>query len=207
MHTRRNGRLIAGAAGLALMFAAPGASAADWGIGAKVGTLGVGVDVARSFTPFFNARIGVNAYDRSFDFDTDDFEYDGDLELESGHLMLDFHPWTGGFRISAGLVRNRNQFVATGTSTTNSSVQIDTEVDFDKNAPYVGIGWGNVTSGISPISWSIDLGVMDQGSPRVDVSSSSLSESQVQAEEDEIEDELSDYDTYPVVSAGLIFRF
>ena len=126
----------AGLLGAVMLLATPAVHAADWGIAARAGTLGLGVDLGRSLTPFFNARIGVNAYDYDMDFESDDVDYEGELELESAHALLDFHP----------------------------------------------------------------------GSPNVDVDST-LGSAYDQQEDQEIEDELEDFDTYPVINAGLVFRF
>lgn len=181
------------------------AAHADWGIGARAGTLGLGVDIARSFTPLFNARLGVNRYSYGFDVESSDVDYDADLELDSVHALIDFHPWAGNFRFTGGLVSNDNRIEASGTH--SSGAQVEGEVDFDSTAPYAGIGWGNYTSGFSPVWWSIDLGIMAQGSPRVDISSSGLSNAEEEEEERDLEDELSEFDTYPVFSVGLVFRF
>lgn len=189
--------------GATLLLAAPAAHA-DWGVGVRAGTLGLGVDVAHSFTPLFNARLGVNRYTYGFDVETDDTDYDADLELDSVHALIDFHPWAGNFRITGGLISNDNRIEADGTH--SSGAQVEGVVDFDSTAPYAGIGWGNYTRGFSPVWWSIDLGIVAQGSPRVDLSSSSGSVN-LQEEEDDLEDELSDYDAYPVLSVGLVFRF
>lgn len=181
---------------------------ADWGIGARAGTLGLGVDIATSFTPLFNARLGLNRYTYGFDVESDDTDYDADLELDSIHALIDFHPWAGNFRITGGLVSNDNRVEGSGTHTPTGGT-VNAEIDFDSTAPYLGVGWGNYTSGILPVWWSVDLGIMAQGSPRVDLSNpdGSLSSSQLQEEEDDLEDELSDFDTYPVLSVGLVFRF
>lgn len=179
-------------------------AAADIGLGARAGTLGLGVDLSYGFTPLFNVRVGLNRFNLGFDFDTDDGDYDADLELDSIHALLDFHPWGGGFRVTGGLLSNDNRIDADGTV---SGQDVSATIDFDSTAPYAGIGWGNATRGLLPISWSIDLGIVAQGSPKVDLRSSTLPPPQVQQEEDDLEDELSSFDTYPVISAGVIFRF
>lgn len=192
--------------GATLLLAAPGAHA-DWGIGARAGTLGLGVDISRSFTPLFNARIGVNRFTYGFDVDTNDVNYDADLELDSVHALVDFHPWAGGFRLTGGVLANDNRVEGSGTHP--SGGRVDALVDFKSSAPYAGIGWGNATRGFLPVSWSIDLGLLGQGSPQVDLSNPDglVPDSELQQEEDDLEDELSDFDVYPVISAGLVFRF
>lgn len=201
-----HGKRLSALLGGVLMLGAPSVHAADWGVGARVGTLGLGVDVSRSIIPTVNARVGINAFDYSFDFDTDDFEYDGDLKLRSLHVLADWHPVATRFRVTGGLLYNRNKFQVTSE---DNDGELEAEVDFDRIAPYVGIGWGNATSGLSPVSWSVDLGIVAQGSPNVSLSErdTGLSRAELQDEEDEIEDDLSGFDTYPVVSVGLIVRF
>lgn len=198
-------RTCAALLGATLLLAAPAAQA-DWGIGARAGTLGLGVDVARSFTPLFNARVGVNRYSYGFDVDSDNVNYDADLELDSAHALVDFHPWAGGFRLTGGVLLNDNRVEGTGTRDGN---EVNALIDFKDSAPYAGIGWGNATRGFLPVSWSFDLGLVGQGSPRVDVTSPSLPDNdpRLQEEENDLENDLEDFDVYPVISAGLIFRF
>lgn len=186
---------------LVLLTAIPTAHA-SWGVGVRASTLGLGVDLSRSLIPLVNARIGINSYTHDFEFDTDDFDYDADLKLRSAHALADFHPWAGRFRLTGGLLYNRNRIEATGRDNGN---EVKATIDFRRNSPYLGIGWGNATRGFVPLSWSIDLGVVMQGAPSVSLSGDGVPG--LDDEEDELEDELSEFDTYPVVSVGLIFRF
>ncbi|MDX1610210.1 MAG: hypothetical protein R3225_08835 [Halofilum sp. (in: g-proteobacteria)] len=197
------GRTLTGIGALLLATTATPA-AADFGIGARAGTLGLGVDLAYGFTPLFNVRVGLNRYSYDFDFTTNDGDYQAELELDSAHALLDFHPLGGGFRITGGLLSNDNRIDASGTV---SGSNVDARIDFDSSVPYAGIGWGNATRGFLPISWSIDLGIVAQGSPNVTITNSGLPPAQEQQEEQNLEDELSDFDTYPVLSAGVVFRF
>src|SRR5207245_5466203 len=106
----------------------------------------------------------------------DNIDYDMKLKLQTGSLLGDWFPFANNFRISAGAMLNRNKFSMKGlptggTFTINGTTYLasdvgsfDAQVDFNKVAPYFGIGYGRpINSGLSLI---FDLGVMSQGSPK-----------------------------------------
>ena len=85
--------------------------------------------------------------------------------------------------------------------------------------PYLGIGWGNTTRGQRRLYYSFDLGVAFHGSPDVDLDvqgiiadvareeASQELRTFLANEEEKLEDELEDFDIFPVVSFGLSYRF
>ena len=81
------------------------------------------------------------------------------------------------------------------------------KVDFKSTAPYVGIGWGNATSGRFGIAF--DLGIVFQGSPQVALSASGIVASdptfiqELNRENQELENDISEFKYYPVISLGL----
>jgi hypothetical protein len=91
----------------------------------------------------------------------------------------------------------------------------DAAVDFNKAAPYFGIGYGRpINSGLSLI---FDLGVMSQGSPRskIDVTCGAgvsgarcaQLQSDAKAEESQLDESLHSFKYYPVISLGLAYTF
>jgi hypothetical protein len=90
---------------------------------------------------------------------------------------------------------------------------------FREVAPYLGVGWGNKPKRNRKLLYSIDLGVMFIGKPRVDLALSGLLvnevnqyfpselEAYVSEEKRKLEEELSHYRYYPVISIGLWYRF
>jgi hypothetical protein len=84
-------------------------------------------------------------------------------------------------------------------------------------APYLGIGWGSASRG-GRWGVSFDLGAIYQGSPHVDLTTDlelgvpipSLVQTVLDAattdEEQRLERELEDYQYYPVVALGIVFR-
>ena len=195
------------------------------GVGAKIGLLGFGVDVTKSFTPMINGRIAFNTFSFDASGTESDIDYDADLNLQTAGVLVDWHPFSGGFRTTAGVYINNNELEMTAKSavsydiggTTYTPAEIGNfggTVDFNNTAPYLGIGWGNAVEKGQRLTFSFDLGVLFQGSPNVSFTASggTLSSdptllADLATEEAQLEDDLSDYDMYPVLSVGAAFQF
>jgi len=195
------------------------------GVGAKVGTLGFGLEVTKGFTPTINGRIGFNTFSFDASGTESDVDYDADLNMESVAALVDWHPFSGGFRATAGLMVNNNELEMTAKSavsydvggTTYTPAEIGTfggVVNFNDIAPYAGIGWGNSVEKGQHLTFAIDVGVLMQGSANVDFTASggTLSSdptllADLATEEAQLEDSLDDYDLFPVISLGLAFQF
>lgn len=193
------------------------------GISVGVGTLGPGASVTYSADPKLNVRLGVNRFDQDFDLEVDKIDYDGEVQLKTVTAMLDWHPWASGFRMSAGLVGNSNQITGTARPS-NGSIEFNgktidlseagivyAEMDFKPIVPYFGFGWGNAAKG-GGLSFSSDLGVMFQGTAKVDINVQNLEavgldQSDVNAEIKSFKDEVDSYGgLYPVVSIGIAYN-
>lgn len=210
-------RLIALAS---LLLVAGNTGAEGFALGAKAGTLGLGLEGTTRLSENFNLRGGINSYSLSFNETTDSVRYDVDLDLKSGSLLLDWHPFTGTFRLSAGLLYNKNEANLTATPTSTVTIggtpypagtagTLTGEVKFKKSAPYLGIGWGNAVSKSSPFGFTAEVGALFQGSPAVTLRSSnpSVNPADLQREEQDIENKLDSLKVYPVLSIGFSYRF
>jgi hypothetical protein len=191
----------------------------------KLGTTGLGVEVIQSFREHVNGRLGLNFYSGDYDATGgDEVEYDIDLNLRSGLLLVDWHPYEGEFRVSYGLFYNSNSVEVRGTPT--ESVKIGdrryspAEVgilkytfDFRNIAPYLGIGVGNAFRTDRTFGFNFDFGLLFQGSPKVELSTEDslvaedLIRSDLEKEEEELEDDISAFKVYPVISFGFTYRF
>lgn len=189
-------------------------------LGVRAGTLGAGVEGTIGLSERFNLRLGANNYTYSFDDTYDDVRYDADLELKSAALILDWHPFAGGFRLSAGMLSNRNRVdlearpsgsVTIGNTTYPAAAvgTLDGEVSFKSSAPYAGLGWGNAVAGAKGFGLNFEIGAVFQGAPDVELSSSSglVDQDDLDREAREIEDDLDNFKVYPVVSFGVSYRF
>ena len=75
-------------------------------------------------------------------------EYEGDIELESFGVLLDWFPTGRGFRVTGGVLWNGNAVAASSDSSnlgiggTRYSGTLSVEVELgDQVAPYLGLGW------------------------------------------------------------------
>jgi len=210
---------------VALLAAAGAAQAAGGGL--KIGTNGVGADFGWEIAPTLGGRIGVSGGTLNTHVDSSDIHYDAKLKLANANFLLDWSP-LGPFRITAGVVPNSNKIDMTGTPsngtyTLNGNTYTASEVGSltgtvkpgNSAAGYLGIGYGNVwTKGVN---FYFDLGVMFQGSPKVNLnlvcgpaaSASQCSQAQgdVAAEQQRVEDKLNKFKYFPVASIGLTIGF
>lgn len=190
----------------------------------KAGTLGPGVEVNYAISPKFTVGLGVNKFTRSFSDTTDNIDYNVDLNLQTLALLANFHPFSGTFRLTAGVMNNGNELSMTGKGTgsdtydiggqTYTAAQVGTlkgKVDFNAMAPYLGMGWGK--SAESGFGLTFDIGVLFQGSPNVSfsangpIASDPTFQANLKQEEANAEDDIKGFTAYPVVSLGLNYRF
>lgn len=214
------------ALGLAATAAAAISLAQGIALAAKVGTTGVGADLTVGLARSLNLRLGAQAYTRSETRTEQEIEYDAKLELVSGELLLDVHPGGRGFRISGGAIVNGNAVTAVSSEDavyTINGVQYPVglvgrlrgRVDTNDVAPYLGIGWGNAVAPGGRWRFALDAGAFYQGKPKVSLTAHPIIpgllparfEQDLEAERQEIEDDLDSYRVYPVVSLGVSYRF
>jgi hypothetical protein len=207
---------------------------AQWAVAGKAGTLGVGVEVAHGLLPHLEGRLGVNGFNYSDRRSASQIDYDATAKLRNATAFLDLHPGGGGFRLTGGLVWNGNKVDAksrpspTGTYDIGGVLipvsiveRLDGRADFNTLAPYAGIGWGHPATSAGHSGFLLDLGVMFQGKPKIHLTPVIPQGSPilttpgarealnilVRREEQDIEDDASKYDTYPVVSLGFWVKF
>lgn len=218
----------------ALMLLPGTASAGPLGVAAKAGTLGFGVEADYVITDKLSVRGQLNGYDYDYTTDEDDIEYDGQLELSSYGVLLDWHPMGGAFRLSLGGYVNNNELSGTAsgageydigdetyTVEPGDSLRLNTSIELgDGFAPYAGLGWGHSPANQGGILFSFELGVLMQGSPSValdargtvnggaiDVATDPTVQAELRKEEANLEEDLKDFELYPVISLGLGYRF
>jgi len=207
----------------------PGVAPADTSLGVRAGTLGGGVELSTALTQRAAVRLDVDGYNRTQTSTHDNIQYDMKLKLQTASLLGDWFPFANNFRISLGAMFNGNKFTMKGQPTGGSFTingttypasqvgSLDAAVDFNKAAPYFGIGYGRpINSGLSLI---FDLGVMSQGSPKskIDVTCGAAApqgsaqcnslQSDAAAEQSRLDESLHKFKYYPVISLGLAYTF
>ncbi|OVE76206.1 hypothetical protein BVX97_02110 [bacterium E08(2017)] len=213
---------------LVLVVLATSVMAGGMGVSVKGGTLGFGADVGIGVVDMLSLRLGFSKFSigESFnDEDTDDLEGVDELKfeinLESINALVDFYPFKGAFRITAGMLINNNEFTAEATSDERIDIngveyrveRADGLVSWSDMAPYVGIGGGNVASG-GKWHWGWDLGVMFQGSPEIELTATAsnaqlqqLLNQDIEEEVKQLEEDAESFNMYPVATISFGYRF
>ena len=207
-----------------LMAAIPAsqATASRAGLSLKATTLGAGADLTLDLGRHLNARAGVNYGRFNVDITLDEADITGGLRWLTVPVLLDYHPAGGGFRFSLGAMVNDNHVALTADAKEPLKLQgveysidrLEGGIDFNRLAPYFGIGYGNVTGG-GRLHFAFDMGVMYHGRPKVWARAESslppVLEAEMnralQEEVDELQQDLSGYRYYPVISMGFSIAF
>jgi len=197
----------------------------EWAIGLKTGTLGIGGELTTDILPQLNLRGSVQWFGLDLDdIDIGDVSYDLDLTLLNPMLLVDWYPFGGALRLSGGVLFNQSDVELRARPSEPVEIgdiiytpgEIGTltgEADFDEIAPYVGIGFGNAVSEDSRWGLTADLGVAFIGSPGVTLRASgpiagnAEFQSQLAEEEKDIEDDLENFEFYPVLAVNLYYHF
>jgi len=196
---------------------------ADTTVNGKISSLGLGLEAAFPVTQSVDARIGLNGFNYSFNKVTSSngqsTTYNGNLDMQSLQALADWHPWQSSFRLTGGLVYNNNKFSGTaqptggviylgGTPYTVGAASVNATVDFNKIAPYLGIGWGRTPKN-SGFSFTSDIGVLYAGTPNTSVTAVNFiaSSSDIANANASLKDALNSFKFYPVVSIGIGYSF
>ena len=183
--------------------------------------------MAKGFSPWFGLRGGINYFTWQYEEIESGNKYNLDLELKSFGLFADFHPFKQAFRVSLGFLINGNGI--DGTAKLGSGEKFDLngeeyslkdnaasmELSYNSFAPYAGIGWDTTFGDHDRWGFVFDLGVVFSGSPdlvinaTVDPSDSNAAtfNSNKKKEVDELQDDLNQFEFWPVLSAGIVYQF
>jgi hypothetical protein len=216
-----NSRIKAGA--LLLLAASATANADnDFGLGVKAGTLGIGLEATWQPLPYFDLRIGANAYDYDEDGTQAGIPYEATLALDSFYLTGSFHFPMSPMRVTLGAFSNGNELQMLNDDAADLNLggitypgagigTLTSVTSFASTSPYLGIGFDFSLGG--KVGMNLDLGVLWQGDPEVTLEADGLLaqdplfQASLEAERLELEDELSDFKAWPAVSLGFFYRF
>ena len=191
-------------------------------VGAKAGTLGLGVEGTWRPLPFFDLRAGLNLYDYAIGSGSEaGINYDTSLNLDTVYATANFRVPLNPFRFTVGMYSNSNELsmVSRGATGTVGGVTylpsevgtLRSTVSFKSTAPYLGFGFD--FRAFNRIGINLDFGFLWQDSPIVTLTSNGtlagdpLFDSALDTERLELETELEDFKAYPVFSIGFAFNF
>jgi len=178
-------------------------------------------------------NIDISGQDETLTVGDDGAELDLDSELDADYgsnaLFLDWYIFDGTFHLTAGAFKNNGKLDFTGTLVGTGTIDgqpinagdiagdIGGEVSLgDSYQPYIGVGWGRKAGDKPGLSITVDVGValLD---PEVTLEATVIAGGNFadQAEldqtlrdaESDAEDELDDFELFPIVSVGLNYAF
>ena len=211
------------------------------GVAFKIGTLGLGFDGAAAVAERVNVRASFNFFDFNHDFEDDGITLAAHLKMRSVTAQLDLFPFAGGFHVSPGvMIYNGNRveadaFVPGGQRFTLGDDDLLSNpanpvnglalVEYEKVAPLVTIGWGNVVPrGTRRWSIPVELGVAFTRAPAAvfslggsaclpngtncrNVATEPLLQADVREQEDQLNDDLEMLKIIPLFSVGFSYSF
>jgi hypothetical protein len=153
-----------------------------FGLAFTTSTLGLGGDLAVRIVQPVNLRIGFSTFKYGQDGSQDGVSYHGMLKLQSMRALVDLYPFGQGFHVSPGLLfHNANHVTASAAPPTGTVLSAgDRSFISDPQNPIVGsaksrvhsvapmlmVGFGSLLPKKSHFAYSLDVGVVYQGSPQ-----------------------------------------
>lgn len=194
----------------------------DFGVGLKAGTLGLGLEASWQPLPYLEVRIGANAFDYSNDGAMSGIDYKQELSLQTYYGTANIHFPISPMRLTVGYYSNGNELLLTNNQMADQEIggvvypgagigTLSSTTSFANGAPYFGIGYDFTIAG--KIGMNLDFGVLWQGDPQVTLTSDgALSgdpgfQAALEAERQELEENLSDFKAWPVLQLGFVYKF
>ena len=191
---------------------------------ARIGTLGYGAEFDFSKSDRFSARVGINAYTYKHNANVGSVNYDLDLQMQTASILADWYPFSGRFRASAGMFYNNNKldlsgvptggnYIINGNAYTSAQISsLEAAMTFNQVAPYFGIGWGNPVAKDKGWGLNSDIGVLFQGKPKIALTVACATScpslpTDAAAENAQLQDDLSHFKFWPVISFGISYQW
>ena len=205
---------------LTLLLSPQTVTAQDFGVGARVGTLGFGAEAGLGLSDHLVIRGGLGSFLMEFDGEYDDVEYTVSPPSLTGTLGVDFYPTGGTFRLMAGLMFRDGDFelesgdlsgaggIEIGDGEYTESGNLFGTLATSSTAPFVGLGFGRHTAGGFGVF--MDFGVAFVGEPDVGLRAEGPIDSvpgfqeDLEREEQNLEDDAASYLKYwPILNFGV----
>ncbi len=209
---------------LLLTICSAGAAQADndFAVGVKAGTLGLGLEVIWQPFTYLDLRIGANAFEVTNDGDVAGIYYDQELSLQSAYGTANIHFENSPMRVTAGYYSNGNELLLVNDQMLDQEIggvtypgagigTLTSTTIFANGAPYFGIGYDFAIG--EKFGMNADIGVLWQGAPEVTLTADgALSgdpgfQAALEAERQQLQEDLSEFKAWPLLQLGFVYRF
>jgi len=193
-------------------------------VGVTGGSLGAGPELSYALNRRFAVRASAAFIGVSGHGNVSDFRYDGNLHFSNFGGTVDWHPFAGDFRLSAGArVTSEDRVRIHGTPTgpqtyggiTFSPAEAGTlsgEIRTASVSPVATLGYAHTTR--SGFMFGLDGGVMFHSHPRVEniettgqLATNPAARDELDRQVRRLEDKVRDFPYYPVLQLSLGYRF
>lgn len=206
-------------------------------VAVTVGTGGLSADWALPVAQQVQTRLHFSYLKLDADEESDDIEYKVEFDNVLLGVLLDWHPFAGGFRLSGGLMAadfaidmsaNSQTDYEVGDNKYTGDLSLDGALDFNSVAPYLGVGWGS-SVGETGLSFAADIGVVLIGEPTLsldasgsaakidpntgeagltlDVAANAEFQRDLEKERVNAQKDLDSISLYPVINLGVSYAF
>lgn len=203
---------------LALAVASLPAMAGNFAVVPQVGLAGYGATVQWGFSKYLAMSAGYTGMKQSVrNVETDEATYDGDIRLNNPQVFLNWAPFGGHFRVSAGVISQDSDFDLRASKFSDPAAapvqSVDVRGDFAKSlAPALTLGWETPLDQPG-LGYHFSAGAMYAGQPDVTVTAACkpgapqvACDAYTADQRKQVEDDLERYKVLPILQAGLIFR-
>lgn len=200
----------------------------DIGLSAALETTGLGAELTQAINQDLSLRVGYKAFSRSWDTTEDGLRLDGDIKVGGFNALLDYHPFSNGFKLSAGIYVPRNKVSADGQFSQGGTIEINgvtyssadvqgvsASAKWNKVSPYIGIGYSGFARTESGFFFDGEVGVMYTGKAKTELAANCVSGSlvcdqlagDIAAQKAKFDDDVGKVKWYPVVKVAVGYRF
>jgi len=198
-------------------------------VGYKAGTLGLGLDLSYAFNRTFVLRTSLNGfslYKKNLKYEEKEFETQGTLN-DTG-LLIDMHPWQNAFFFSWGAYKSKSKinlkyepksdnikignhkYPAMQIGDVLTSIKLKREVN-----PYIGFGYNSMDKD-SRWNFILDIGVIYIDTPKATINAYAskgfealqpVLNNESKIESKDLNNKIKKYKLFPVISAGVGYKF
>jgi len=201
-------------------------------IGINASTLGIGPEVSHYFSKSISARIGFNYFSSTRSSNEGNIDYNLKAKLRNLTALIDWHPFKGKFRITAGVLYNKNKLEGNGKASGGTSFTIGNhtynisevagvygKIEYQDLNPYLGFGWDTTAGKDRGLGVTFNLGAIYQGKSKVSLIPTAGSpegkaiingipfKNDLNSEINNVKHNADKLKIWPVVSLGLVYRF
>lgn len=210
---------------LASLAVSPAEAGPKVAVGGGLGTTGAGVQAQVELNDWIGLRGDYNVLQYSVEDTYDDVAYEGDLDMSTFGAYVDLRPFQNSFLVTGGMVFGDKKLESIASPTTNVDIGdqtftpdqvgvLDMRADLGDTAPMFGLGFDTTFQGDGPFGFKLIVGAMFTDSPNIELTSRDglLSDdptfiAEVEQEELNLEEDIEDFKVWPVLQAGITFRF